>query len=138
MLFMAFDFSQGRLVVRDSGEEVRVLDVPFTRWYSNPEMERLRGDYDIHDYPGFVASTLGSAGLESFVGALFEIYSFVGGPCGVKKAELKRFGELIREPFYVGRVEERGLLVLESIGGEGVLFPTEELFQNQKMKKREQ
>ena len=123
--------------IRDHGEPVRIVDMPFKTVYSNVESRRLSEEYEVHSHPGFVPSSLGSSGLESFVGQLFRAYSFIEEFCGFFQEEFKDFArQTCGRPDYLDRLFRQGFLKEEMIMGLYILFPTENLLVNQKMKKR--
>jgi len=138
LIFMSTLFQNlAEVCKRDSGESISIAHMPFKKAYANDESRRLSREYDVHSHSGFVSSSLGSSGLETFVGHLFRAYSFVGEFCGFPWIDLGDFTvKSTGRMDYLLRLIENGFFTEQQVQGEDVFFPTEEFLKNQRIKKR--
>lgn len=110
----------------------------FSKLYVDEEVEELadKKKYSVYTCPtSMVYSSLGSAGLESFVCDIFRICRCAGEFVGVAENELRAYEENFHNLYYTQKLIDRGYLRRENIDGINVLFPTEELLINQKVGK---
>ncbi|MDD3102332.1 MAG: hypothetical protein PHE59_04290 [Patescibacteria group bacterium] len=123
----------------ERGKKVKILS-HFSQVYIDEEIKKLNAKYDIWQYDGESRlSTLGSAGLEDFVAKiLILVRGVVGDHCislyGIKKKELEIMA--IRNHYcydYIPRLINAEYLREKWIEGDLVVFPTEELLQNQRI-----
>ena len=107
--------------------------IPFFRTlYRDEESRKLDSSYDVRscsDYP--MPSTMGQTEYECFARNLLGICKAVGYFIGFEKRELERYDS------YEGASFPTSFLRLKKVRGIEVLFPTEELLTNQKVKKKE-
>ena len=130
--------ANSRQIIRDSGREIQIATFPLTKAYSNDEMLKLSGKYDVNSHPGWVLNSLGSANTENYAAGLFKAYSFVGRFCGFELDELEILGEQTRRgSHHPARLQSQGNLRMSKIEGIEVLFPTEKFLINQQLEKRE-
>ena len=114
----------------------------FSKFYIDPEMERLSRDYNIWERDGKIRySSLGKGEKEHLAArilGLVRVVSDSDGPrlVGIKKNELEMFAGRSYEDWFINGFVEYGFLREKLIKGELVLFPTEKLLENQRISKR--
>ena len=111
-----------------------VKKIPFFgTLYQDEESRKLDSEYDVHSCSSrMVSSTLGDASHECFVAHLLGVCKAVGYFVGFEKTELGRYDSHEKAHFPIGRHFR-----LKKVHGIEVLFPTEALLKNQKVKKIE-
>ena len=127
--------------IDEKGQTITIKSF-FSKFYIDPEMERLSRDYDIWECDGKVRlSSLGKGEKEHLVArilGLVRVVSENNGPrlVGVKKKELEMFAGRSFENWFINELVEYGFLTEKLIKGELVIFPTEKLLENQRISKR--
>lgn len=132
---MTLYHSKCRKWTNGDGEEISII--PFlSKLYSDDLSKDLSRRYNIYHCPkDGVSSSLGSSGLESFVCDLFRICEIAGEFIGFEARELDKFTNISGDIGYPQRLLAGGHLRSRLVNGKEVLFPTEKLLKNQKVKK---
>ena|SRR3989338_5369751 len=127
--------------IDEKGQTVTIKSF-FSKFYIDPEMERLSRNYDIWECDGKVRlSSLGKGEIEHLAARILGLVRVVSdndGPrlVGVKKKELYMFAGRSSENWFISELVEYGFLREAQIKGELALFPTEKLLENQRISKR--
>ncbi|MDD5331997.1 MAG: hypothetical protein PHE43_04250 [Candidatus Nanoarchaeia archaeon] len=119
----------------ENGSHIHFLP-GFSLVFTNDNMRDLNRRYAIYTAPtSQVPSSMGSASMESVAVELFKIYRIYNSFVGLEKIELEEFLNKVKnEKYYVSRFLGSKFLESKLILGAEVVFPTEELLENQGLK----
>lgn len=132
---------EGTRVGIDKWGEKVIISSFFSKIYIDEEMQRLSDEYDIWECDGEMRlSTLGNADKEDLVAQiLLLVRATRNNPpslVGVKKKELEMVAKRRGNHWYIEGLIVARFLREKWIEGDLVVFPTEELLQNQRIPKR--
>lgn len=114
----------------ENGKPVEFIPF-FSTLYRDDESRRLDKFYDVSSCPDYpMSSTLGKTEHECFARNLLGVCKAVGFFVGFDKDELEKYDS------YEGAFFPTSYLRLKKVRGIEVLFPTEELLKNQKVKEK--
>jgi hypothetical protein len=123
-------------IKNDNGDKICIMPL-IREIYINPEMERLNDKYLISSHSGeMIPSSMGDTGQEMFAAKLFLFYQLLSSPVWIADKSMLYFAKRINETFEPTNLEKRKFLSRVLIEGIEVLFPTEALLENQKIKRK--
>jgi len=109
----------------------------FSRVYTDKETERLSEEYDVESCPNnSLSMTLGQTEAEIGAYKLLELSKSFGEFVGINQRELEKINWTDLNDFmYIGYLDEKYVRAKKK-GKLEILFPTEELLINQRVKKK--